>query len=331
MKQIFSLLLVGIIINPFTIFGQNKSNVQISGYLSIDNTWDSKIYLSHIPTFDDMYVMSNEMIIAKTEIDSLGYFKFSLDFLPQGENLYRLHIIKKGDTPATLIIGGKNENHLFLLVNKFSNIELKNNSSIPPFKNVVFNNSKENEAFQYITNLVYSTDSIATESTASKRLLLENQMQKDLLVIADTSSNLLTSLYAIYKSKFESNYSSNQDFYKSYTKKWKNQDNTYFKSFSEQIPIKNDTYITNKTVVILLVILLIISGFFLGKHGFKRKNNIKELSVQERKVYELLKKGATNQEIANHFNVGLSTVKSHVSSIYSKLKVKSRKEIMNTK
>jgi hypothetical protein len=73
--------------------GQNKSSAYISGFLSIENTWDSTVFLSHIPTLDDMYVMSNEMIIAKTAIDSLGYFQFNIDFLPKEYNLYRLHIV----------------------------------------------------------------------------------------------------------------------------------------------------------------------------------------------------------------------------------------------
>lgn len=328
LKRFLSIFLLGILSNPF-VFGQNKTDTYISGYLSIDDTWDSKIYLSHIPTFDDMYVMSNEMIIARTGIDSHGYFKFSLDFLPPGENLYRLHIIKKGDTPATLIIGGRDENHLFFLVNKFSNIKLISKSPYPPFKDVIYENSRENKSFQQITNLVYVADSISAVSTAAKRSLVEKKLQEDLLTIADTSSNLLVSLYAIYKSKFESNYFSNETFYNSYRKRWKNQDNVYLKNFSEQLPQSQDTTSLKADIFIVIAIVFVfsITAFFLGKNGLKRNKKIERLSVQERKIHELLQKGATNQEISSHFNIGLSTVKSHVSSILSKLKVKSRKEI----
>ena len=325
------LLLLSLLISSFTSPGQNETGAHISGSLSLDDSWSSKIYLSYIPTFDDMYAMSNEMIIARTEIDSLGSFMFNIDFLPQGENLYRLHIVKKGDTPATLIIGGKDENHLFLILKRSSNIELESHSSNPPFKNVKFKNSSTNKAFQYLTDMVYNADSIAAESSASKRLLIQNRLQKDLLAFADTSSNLLVSLYAIYKSNFESNYSSNKNFYESYSKKWKNQDNTYFKSFSEQLPNNRKPIKTDQLTWIILVLLFSITGFFLGKLYLKRNRRLEKLSVQERKVYELLQKGATNQEISSQLNIGLSTAKSHVSSIYSKLKVKSRKDILNMK
>jgi len=195
-KYIHILLFLSVII-PGICNGQNKSRAYISGNLSIDNTWDSVIYLSYIPTYDDMYVMSNEMILAKTVVDSLGNFKFNIDFLPKEENLYRLHIIKKGDTPATLIIGGKDENHIFLIANCFSNIQLINRYAFPPFKNVTFINSTDNTAFQQICQTVFLADSIAAESSASKRLLIETQLHKDLLLIADTSNNFLVSLFAI--------------------------------------------------------------------------------------------------------------------------------------
>jgi len=324
---IYSLLFASII-SPCTSYGQNKSIAHISGNLSIDNSWDSIIYLSHIPTYDDMYVMSNEMILAETVIDSLGNFNFYLDFLPKEEKIYRLHIIKKEDTPATLIIGGKNENHFFLIANCYSNIHLNNNSQDPPFKSVTFKNSIKNNAFQLISQLVFKADSMAAESSASKRLLIEEQLHEDLLSIADTSNNFLVSLFAIYKSKYESNYTLNIDFYKAYIKKWNKQNNPYFKAFKKKLTFNSNT--NSIVIAIILTFIFMISGFFLGKRGFKNKK-IKNLSIQERKIFELLKQGATNQEISNDFNIGLSTVKSHVSSIYSKLNIKSRKDIVNMK
>jgi DNA-binding NarL/FixJ family response regulator len=39
--------------------------------------------------------------------------------------------------------------------------------------------------------------------------------------------------------------------------------------------------------------------------------------------------GKSNKEISDELNIGLSTVKSHVNRIYSKLEIKSRKDILN--
>lgn len=322
------IILLLIIIGSHIVVGQDRTIAHISGRISVDDSWEPILYISHIPTFEEMYYMSNKMIIAKTGIDSLGYFEFNITFLPKVENLYRLHIVKKGDTPATLIIGGKDENHMFLVLNRFTNLHLNTNSSSSPFKKIVFENSSQNNSFQNISNLVYKADSIASESSASKRALIEKQLYSDLLSIADTSSNFLVSLYAIYKSKFESNYSENLDYYNSYVKKWKNKNNPYYNSFVKQLPIQN-----NQRVIIAVILssVLVVIGYFLGKKSIYKNRKIKKLSIQERRVYELLLQGASNQEIADRLSIGLSTTKSHVSSIYSKLNVKSRKEIINLK
>lgn len=325
-RIVFTVVFCNIII---PLYGQ-KINGSISGKLGLDKSWSSTIYLSHISTFDDLYLMSNEMIVAKTVIDSLGYFNFNIDFLPMEENLFRLHIVKKDDTPATLIIGGRDENHLFLTANRSTAVYLETKSTYPPFKNVVFKNSKENASFQHITDLLFRADSLASESSASKRLLIEKQLEKDLFQIADTSTHMLVSLYAIFKNRALSNYADHEDFYKSYVKKWDNKNSVYFNSFKKQIPDNTSHY---STVIIALASLSVLTliGFGIGKYGLRRTNNIKNLSVQERKIYTMLQQGASNQEISDHFNIGLSTVKSHVSSIYSKLNVKSRKGIINMK
>jgi len=53
------------------------------------------------------------------------------------------------------------------------------------------------------------------------------------------------------------------------------------------------------------------------------------LSNQEKKVFNLLKKGKSNKEISSELHIEVSTVKSHLNKIYSRLGVKSRKEIID--
>lgn len=136
----------------------------------------------------------------------------------------------------------------------------------------------------------------------------------------------MASLYAVYESDFKRKYASNPDFYNTYLKKRKNEDNAYYISFKKQLPNKSE----NKTVLLLIVGLLlgILIVYFIWRNGLGKKKKLQKLSIQERKIYELLREGASNQEISDQCCIGLSTVKSHVSNIYSKLGVKSRKEIM---
>jgi LuxR family maltose regulon positive regulatory protein len=51
---------------------------------------------------------------------------------------------------------------------------------------------------------------------------------------------------------------------------------------------------------------------------------IEPLSAREREVLQLLEKGLSNREVAEHLVISLSTVKSHTASIFTKLDVHSR-------
>jgi len=53
------------------------------------------------------------------------------------------------------------------------------------------------------------------------------------------------------------------------------------------------------------------------------------LTRRETEVILLVAKGYNNQEISDELFIGVSTVKTHISNIYSKLSVKSRTEILN--
>lgn len=320
-------LLIMLFLNIITVFGQNLGQGKLKGLILIDSSWSSDVYLSYIPTFSEIYSMSNEMIIADTKIDSLGYFEFDLDFLPNEQRLYRLHISKKGDSKNSLIIGGQNENYLAFVARRDSKIQFKGTSSTPPFKHVIFETPNENFEFQNITDLVFTKDSIASKSGHSKRQFLNERLTERLFQIADSSTNVLVSLYALHKNDFESNYVSKENFYRSYLKKWSDQDDAYSQDFRNKLPLKEAK--NYWLLIIGLGIFLILVGYLIGKDNVFKNNQIKKLSVQERKILALLKKGASNKEISDEFNIGLSTVKSHVSSILKKLNVKSRKKLMN--
>ncbi|MFB6341273.1 response regulator transcription factor [Saccharicrinis sp. FJH62] len=276
-----------------------------------------------------MNSISNTMIISEALLDSNGHFNIEIGFLPKEDNLFRIHLVKKGYPPNTLIIGGKDENSIFFLANRDAKIYIKNNDKKGLFKDVTFSGYANNTAFQLITEIVASSDNeIVLTNSISKKELIEKATSEQLRIIADTCKKPLVSLYAMYESDFESNYSYNLSFYKSYLKRWKNNHSTYFETFRNDLPItKNRTGID-----VLFGILLLLSAYIIYTLINKKNNNqIKKLSIQERKILTLLQAGLTNQQISDECNIGLSTVKSHVSSIFSKLNVKSRKDVIDLK
>lgn len=303
---------------------------QIEGNIQLDSIWNKKLYLSHILDFSKMYTMSKGMIIAESEIDSLGYFKFNIDFLPIEDNLYRIHVAKKGASEASIIIGGKDENHFFLIANKTSNIKILNRNKI--FNDIAFLNDDKNKIIAKIDGIVKFMDSTNFSATRVKSEFVTNAFNEQLRQIADTCSNPIVSLYALQKSKFENDIKNNTEYYQNFVEKWKDENSVYFKNLKSNIPEKKNNF-DNRIFIGVGIFLSFTLGFIISE---KRKNSttknsrlLKTLSVQEHKIHILLKEGKSNKEISEEFNIGISTVKSHISSIYSKLNVKSRKEIIN--
>ena len=59
----------------------------------------------------------------------------------------------------------------------------------------------------------------------------------------------------------------------------------------------------------------------------RRQAELPDLSKQEKNIQNLILQGKTNKEIAIELFISLSTVKTHITNIYSKLKVSSRQEL----
>ena len=64
--------------------------------------------------------------------------------------------------------------------------------------------------------------------------------------------------------------------------------------------------------------------------GFKKNQILNELSVREMEVLEALCQGMSNKEMAESMFVSTETIKSHVSTVISKLGVKDRTQAVIT-
>ena len=303
------------------------SSGSISGTLILDETWERILYVSFVETIEKEYTVSNDMIIARADIDSLGKFAIHLEGLPPEWSLLRLHLVKKGVPPASLVIGSIDENYYFIVAHRSSNITLHNSLNKPIFNKVKVSGAPYMNTFVDIINLSNYSNSIDYSNSLIEKEFIEDVVAEKLKLIADTCNNPLVSLYALYKTDFHEDYQLDPAFYERYLSKWEDDNSTYFESFRRQFPSPQIT--TWRNIMLLYCIVLLIVGYIIMVHRKRRKLN--KLSVQERKILGLLQQGLSNQEISDACHIELSTVKSHVSSIFSKLKIKSRKEAMNLK
>ena len=147
--SIYKKLLPLILISIFSQIG--KSQAGISGRINIDTAiWTPVVYMSLIDNFDQMNSMTNEMIIDKASIDSQGNFKISTQYLPDDDHLFRVHIARRNDPPATLTIGGKDENHVFFIANRQSKILLNDVGKLDFLKDVTVSGYSPNINFREI-------------------------------------------------------------------------------------------------------------------------------------------------------------------------------------
>ena len=307
---------------------------KIEGNFQLDSTWRPVVYLSQLESVDDITMMSPTMIIAESKIDEKGNFSFGTDFFKEEDRLYRIHISKNADSPMSIIVAGKNKNHFSFIAHRNTQVYLSNDDAEHVFKNIQISGYPLNKSIREINSIVAYKDSTNVGGSTVKKEFIIEAIEEKLRVVADTSQNSLVSLYAMYKTDFRSNYPVNKDFYIDYIDKWEDEPSTYFTDFRMQIPYWKDQ--TSPWFFILMCILCFVSGFVLHFMLGKRKPKVsasplKELSIQERKIFALLHEGKSNKEISTELNIGVSTVKSHVSNIYSKLNIKSRKEAVAMK
>jgi DNA-binding CsgD family transcriptional regulator len=308
-----------------------SARTQITAKIDLDTTkWAPVAYLSHIPDFDQLNTISYEFIIENADISPKGIFTFQTNLLPDEEQLYRIHFSKKGDPSSSLIIGGKDHNHIFLLAKKEAKIQLIFQPGKKLINTLEYKGYQPNNALKYVNSMVNLLDSIDYFGGSLNRDFFRKAIFQQLRDFADTCSFPLVSLYAIYQSNFETDFFQNPAYYKKYHRKWSSQQSSYFKLFRKDLNISPEINPFFFVLIAVAILILIFVLLIIYRRKMNRtKNALIALTIQERKIFQSLKEGKSNKEIADEFAVSLSTVKSHVNNIYSKLGIKSRKEILD--
>lgn len=310
---------------PLQAFQDGIGN--ISGRLLLDESWERHVYLSLVESFEKEFSFSNNLIVGSAEMDSLGNFKVALDNVSSDWSMLRLHVVKKGFSPKYLVLGSREENYLLLIAKRDSEIRLFNTDGMPIFETMEIEGAPYMETFGYIIRLSEYPNAIDYDNSLVEKEFIEDVVSEKLKVVADTCQNPLVSLYALYKTDFLVDYQKDPDFYSEYLAKTSKEDNPYFEAFRRQLPDPK-RYPWLLVFSISIVVILLSLGLYIS---IKSKPKVKTLSVQERKILDLLQQGMSNQEISDACNIELSTTKSHVGSIYSKLKIKSRKQALDIK
>jgi len=326
---------------------------QFKGQVS-DRYRNQPVYLSLIEDYRKTGRVYLDQIIQKTKADSLGQFTFSGEQLPLENRFYRIHtdgcdeaeankLHFMGQCPTTVSL-------LFIANNK-DTISLPLGSNNQEFCEIASTNTAaahllalEGLKEEMILDFVVSSNSPLAEN------LKFNQWFETFHDFAQSTNEPLVELfaYSFLSERSNETYGPYQKYVKehkpyaqlapSLSAKYPNA--TYTTQFYEEVSENHDLAVQETTenpsldfwdilsLFFLAVLILLVFLYFDKRFKFSKTKTLDALTTQEQKVVNAIKEGKTNKEIASDLFISLSTVKTHINSIYKKLEVRSRKELL---
>lgn len=327
--MIKKLFLVPLIILGFELSAQTA----ISGFVDTVNVAnsESKIYLTKI-TLKDMPDFGRAKKIATSIINKEGFFEFERSLIDEKEAVYRLYLNRfekaLNDTIQVdkVFLLSKDDTILFKKSDRpFSeylntNIADREWQRLRNYESTLnsFESRKEDSlSDSYITSLrSYAKDSLQTlivKLIGIKQLENKNLLAKDILKNKEYYVELLSEL------------------------KSSDIDRSEYLFLENRLAFLTTEVAENKyqgSIIVIVLLFVAVSGllliaFRLNRRKSRSLSNEENLSKQERNIQFLILEGKSNKEIANELFISLSTVKTHISNIYGKLRVSDRRELLH--
>lgn len=316
----------------------------ISGQLDTPEK-NKRVYLSVI-AYNAQYHMSNNQVISSTLTDSLGYFNFEGQLLPETHVLYRIHsnIDEESGGLDIADVDDLKNFHNFIFTNQ-DTISFRGNNS-HWFSNQTNTNAVDVEwqTFEaYINQLkkeLSAVSDIELKQQSTFQILSKLKaysISKDIHPLAT-----LLLLSEVDYTTLQSDFSSDEAFYMrlqdqlntsysegSYAKQYAELLNDLSKLSNQQSLV----FYKQLTYLLTAICLLLFAALGLVLRMLKREKKpppiaLSNLTKQEKKIAELICQLKSNNAIAAELFISLSTVKTHIRNIYSKLDVKDRDQLI---
>ncbi|MDO5969251.1 response regulator transcription factor [Flavivirga aquimarina] len=300
-----------------------QAQTAISGRLDLKDqiTKQHKVYLYKL-NLKDLKNPKTTKEVAWSPLGADGSFSFSSKLLSNQDTFYQLHLNRLGIRNDTIAkskpfilsshdsINFKSGVQLFAKYNT-TNLADKEWKRLREFEQRLQkaddefgHNDKERKSFFKDSLHILIVKLVAVQQLEDKNLLNQD--------IAKNPEYYLTLLEELQESKLPS---------------------TQYQFFEKKLAfltkeVVEHKYAWSKAINIILVVIvfgLICFTFFKRKYV----ETLPELSKQERTIKKLILEGKSNKEIANELFISLSTVKTHITNIYSKLKVSNRQELLH--
>lgn len=315
----------------------------LEGQVRLDPAWEPVLYLSLIEDIDDLHTASYQFLIAEIRLDSTGNFRVEINGLPGPDHIYRLHVCQKGDPVSTIIIGGKQENFIHFIGNARANVAIHQPPRGGMYRDLVVNGVAANASFQQLLDWRRQMRGTARISSEQNELRLRRDFENRFAQMADTSANSLVRFCALKFLEEIAEEPPLQLYQRLESELSQGDTSPYASHFRERAAFlafqagdSGKRFIRFQTgIVVGLLAFLLFSAVVYFNHrqigdglveAGKDGVDLSDLSAQEIRVWELLRQRKSNKEIAAELNVEVTTVKSHVYRIFSKLGIRSRRE-----
>lgn len=254
------------------------------------------------------------------------------------------------DYDACLYVGGDDHNFAHLLLKNGETVEVvASDKSIAPFGEYTISGDSDNRSMQNLARIVFPSFYFYRIKFPTELKFSEDKLHSDLKQFADTCSNTLVALAAINNTDFDEYFDQDIELYQSFANRLKKElpNSIYTKNYLLKLKYyANEDNGGSAWLYWLLGLLGIGLLATIGKITMDRfkidqleqeiqqlkKKPVQEtpvfdaLTQKELEIFKLIGAGKSNKEIASSLFVELSTIKTHINKIYSKLGVSNRKE-----
>ena len=328
-----------------------KAQFKFSGQVN-DKYKNATAYLTIIEEYQKSDLLITENIIAEYQIDSLQQFVFEGDYLENNSRFYKIHIdncndaisdakhlLKHCETSYSTIFIANNTDTISFPLNSLSQLFCKIKQSREINTAVLQINAHQENLLANLQN---------TKNNKQRKIIYKNCFQK-IQKFSKSFRDPLAELYAFHlyaneKAFYQPFYKAdliNKSYYIDLLKRLKNKypKAAYVKQFEKDLN-KNKVIMTEsnssiKKYTMYIIGLLLIVSVIINIHLFQKSRNKDGLKIdyktiltnQEQNIFELMHQKNSNKNIAAILFISVSTVKTHINNIYTKLDISSRKEI----
>ena len=306
------------------------AQVTISGHVNLDkNTWEQKVYLGKVVFEEDTQSLRR---VGWSPITEEGAFSFKSKHISDKDAVYRLYLEKV----EKIIKDTISEKTDFIISNK-DQISFPNGLSAP------YKNSSKADTewlkFKRVEEDISSANTVTADTKLVEDTITEAYATKLKAYTKDSLKILLVKLIGVQqlaeKGLLERDITKNQEYYLHLLAELQESDmpESEYQFLSRRLSyltldVVAQKYQWSRMINIILALLLVVLIFL--AYQLKGKQNVvpAHLSKREQNIQALILEGKTNKEIANELFISISTVKTHITKIYSKLNVSGRQELL---